>query len=278
MAEFNIYEKENFKIENDKSLLSLRNIESVKKRSEHLAKWCEKLILKNTLLKSPKVLSVGCGLGFDVFELISRGFDAKGIEPVDRSDFWIKFHGQIKNLENTYAVASDRNIPFNQKFDFIFAFEVLEHVGTIDHNTKVGKDTKKRREEFLSNLINKLNKNGILIISCPNKLFPADFGHGHNYVPFSSFFYKKFRFSPTIPWSKENFLPSPFEIKNFLKRYDKKLDIKFIKDLGFFSFTRSRSIPIKKIPILIFKIIVLLSKFLPIPSPHLVVMIKLKDF
>ena len=59
------------------------------------------------------------------------------------------------------------------------------------------------------------------LISCPNKLFPADFSHGHKYVPFSSFFYKKFRFSPTIPWSKENFLSSPFEIKNFLKRYNK---------------------------------------------------------
>ena len=276
MSKMKKYEKDNYRIDSDERLLLDRNIELVRKRSEHLAKWAKSFIKKNSF-NDPMVLSVGCGLGFDVVNLIDEGISCKGIEPVDRRNFWKNFENVIENLENTFAVASDRNIPFEEKFDFIFAFEVLEHVGTVDNETKVGGTTYNRREEFICNLLKKLNHNGILVLTCPNKLFPIDFAHGHSYIPFASYLHSKFQISPTIPWARENFLPSPFDIKKILKKSNRNLNIEFIKDLDFFSFTRSKKNPIKKIFIIIFKSLVLLSRFLPVPSPHIVAVIKLKQ-
>lgn len=79
------------------------------------------------------------------------------------------------------------NLDINNKFDFIFAFEVIEHIEVVENKAK-----------FIKNLKSLLDKDGILIISTINKnifakLFLLDFAENllglipqgtHNYESF----------------------------------------------------------------------------------------------
>jgi SAM-dependent methyltransferase len=178
-----ITEFNDFSIEDDKRLLAEENIDAVKDRSAYLINWLHDLTVKKLQynMKDVKVLSIGCGLGYDIEHLKKLGYDVYGIEPVNRIQFW---SNKFSNIKNRFAVASDRNIPYpDNYFDIIFAGEVIEHVGTVNHETEINNDTFDRRAEFIFNLSKKIKNSGSIILTCPNKNFIFDFSHSHEYLP-----------------------------------------------------------------------------------------------
>jgi SAM-dependent methyltransferase len=269
-------EKADYSIPRDERLLRPENIEAVRVRSEYLADWISEFYKArlSSGKRTPKVLSVGCGLGYDVVRLCRNGLDARGIEPVDRSEFWNTHLSALPDAHERYAIASDETNPFRESFDLVIAFEVLEHVGTVDHETQVGPDTRRRRVQFLNNLLDRTATGGHVLLACPNRLFPLDFSHAHKYVPGASRVFNRLKFSPTLPWSKRNFLISPAELRRMLDDTDQPCEVHFMAATSYFNFSRSRGKPWRKLPIWAFLSFVRLGKLWPSASPHLIALIR----
>lgn len=106
------------------------------------------LPLKNGAGK--KVLEVGCAIGAFSKILKEREFN---VTAVDISEFIIEKAKKLqKNIE--FKVSDiEKEVGVNDKFDYIFAFEVLEHL----------KDPKKA----LFNMKNALKNNGVIVSSTP---------------------------------------------------------------------------------------------------------------
>ncbi len=104
--------------------------------------------------KSPKILEVGCGLGYLTYSLNKEGFDVKGLdisqEAIDQA---------ILNYGNNYICAdlSEYALNHEYKYDIIILTEVIEHLNKID--------------EFMIYLKRLLKPNGKIILTTPNKSF-----------------------------------------------------------------------------------------------------------
>lgn len=98
---------------------------------------------------SGKLLDVGCGLGWVVAEANKRGFDALGI---DQAKPYIKT-GK-KHLGVNLQVSDLEHFRTSEKFDALVLKHVLEHIKDADN--------------FLKKAHTLLNKNGILLVACPN--------------------------------------------------------------------------------------------------------------
>jgi SAM-dependent methyltransferase len=100
-----------------------------------------------------KVLEIGCSLGYFTTHLERRGFE---IIATDISSFIVKkaklLHPEIKFL----TLDVQKKITIEEKFDYVFTFEVLEH---LQDPTKA-----------LHNIYEKLAKGGVLVFSTP---FPS---------------------------------------------------------------------------------------------------------
>lgn len=97
-----------------------------KRRMDYfIPSYLQKFINKNDV-----ICSIGCGTGYDVELLNDLGYDAYGIDPGSRTEDWKKRSIEIqKKLKVGFA----RDFPFeDKKFDFIYALEVIEHVGCKD--------------------------------------------------------------------------------------------------------------------------------------------------
>lgn len=69
-----------------------------------------------------KVLVIGCGEGYEVNRLVKRGFEAVGISKSKKEAISGRKKYGVK-----IKVADMHDLPFSQKFDAIFASNVLEH-------------------------------------------------------------------------------------------------------------------------------------------------------
>lgn len=96
-------------------------------------------------LKPQKLLEVGCGRGY-FLEKVDFAIDAQGIE-LNTNAVTIC---REKKLEVTKESIKD----IDSKFDMIVSFQVLEHLPGI--------------RNLLQEMVDRLNKNGVLIISVPN--------------------------------------------------------------------------------------------------------------
>jgi len=104
--------------------------------------------------KGLKTLDVGCFNGFFVKELLEYGYDSFGVDFNNKAiDFGISQYGLDGRLtcENI-----DSLIERKEKYDVITLFEVIEHL-------------EEDPCKFLLILSKLLNKDGVLIVSAPNK-------------------------------------------------------------------------------------------------------------
>lgn len=116
--------------------------------------WGSKQFLKNTVIKSGKLLDIGCSSGDFLNAVQNKGFDVWGIDISNRS---ITAAKMLYDLKNVYSETLDtfsikKNIP---KFDAITFFEVIEH---IDDPIK-----------FVSQVKNMLKGGGLLAFSTPDR-------------------------------------------------------------------------------------------------------------
>lgn len=106
------------------------------------------------LCENKNVLEVGCGEGWG--SNLIAGF-AKKVTAIDIDNQAISYAKKKFNRNNLFfRKLNIYNLKkINHKFDIVVSFQVIEHLKDID--------------SYLSNIKEKLTKNGILIISTPNK-------------------------------------------------------------------------------------------------------------
>lgn len=100
--------------------------------------------------KGQKVLEVGCAIGAFAKLLHEGGFE---VTAIDISEFIIKKAKKLQSDIEFKVLDIEKEIKVNKKYDYIFAFEVLEHLNS-PHTA-------------LFNMKKLLKKNGVLIFSTP---------------------------------------------------------------------------------------------------------------
>lgn len=106
------------------------------------------LPLKNG--QGKKVLEIGCGIGAFAKILFERNFK---VDATDISPFIIKRAKKIHPDINFEVLDIEKNTEMNEKYDYIFAFEVIEHI--------------KNPLKALVNIKKMLKNRGVLIFSTP---------------------------------------------------------------------------------------------------------------
>ncbi|WPP42079.1 class I SAM-dependent methyltransferase [Paenibacillus hunanensis] len=132
-------------------------------------------------LKGMRVLDAGCGTGYGSFLISQFAKKVIGIDISQEAVDWCnKNYASQKNLEFTQG--SLEAIPFDsEEFDCVVSFEVIEHV---DSNIQ---------RAFLREARRVLKKNGVLIISTPNKLIYTDKSGYHNPFHIHEFYEDEFK-------------------------------------------------------------------------------------
>lgn len=99
------------------------------------------------------ILDIACGSGYGDYLLINEGH-AKSVTGVDLNNDAIRY-GNIRyfNTNITRIVADATQFSSSKKFDFIISYETIEHIPNY--------------MDFLVNLNQNLNEDGLLIISTP---------------------------------------------------------------------------------------------------------------
>lgn len=111
-------------------------------------------LLKSYNLKGKKFLEVGCGLGY--FSEMANKLDAD-VTGVDVGESLVKITKK-RVPRGKFVKASASQLPFNSgTFDVVLCTEVIEHV--------------ENQNEALKELSRVLKRNGILVITTPNRLF-----------------------------------------------------------------------------------------------------------
>lgn len=106
------------------------------------------LPLKNG--KGKKVLEIGCGIGAFAKILTERNFK---VDATDISPFIVKRAKKIHPDINFKILDIEQDTKMNKKYDYIFAFEVMEHL--------------KNPSQALVNIKKMLKGEGVLIFSTP---------------------------------------------------------------------------------------------------------------
>lgn len=114
--------------------------------------WIKKLEkhipLKN--VNGKKALEIGCSIGGVASILTEKGLDVRA---TDISRLAVERASKLNKKAKFSVLDIQKRIPFKEKFDFIFAFEVVEHL--------------EDPLEAIKNMKEVLNKQGYLVISTP---------------------------------------------------------------------------------------------------------------
>ena len=105
-------------------------------------------MLESYISKGQKILEVGCSSGFMLSALKDRGADVYGIDPSEGFIEYVKAKG-ISVYKNLFELKRD----FNDKFDIIIHYYVLEHI--------------REPVEFIQSYTNLLNEKGKMIFEVP---------------------------------------------------------------------------------------------------------------
>lgn len=173
--------------------------------------------------KLDHILDVGCGSG-NLLQLLKNRKNKIGI---DVSRISVE-NGKLKNLN--CLVYNGKKIPFaDKKFKVVSSLNVLEHVDDV--------------ELFLAENLRVLNKNGYLIITCPNFLSITNNFHWHTaglrqkisnfFVLLKKIFFESYKFAKMKTIIREDFHPdddacnvtNPIDILKWAKK--KKLKLKY---------------------------------------------------
>jgi SAM-dependent methyltransferase len=117
------------------------------------------------------VLAAGCGLAADVDTLNDEGYAAWGIDCGNRVRGWSR-----RKQQDRLARADATYLPFpDASFDFVTAFNLLEHVGTEGKDlTTVEPDYEAKRLAVMRSLLRVTKPGGYVLLSGPNRRFPID--------------------------------------------------------------------------------------------------------
>ena len=119
---------------------------------EHMNRY----IFASDLVKNKKVLDAACGTGYGTALLAQSAERVFGIDISKEAISYAESNYSAKNVN--FAVANIEKLPFESDFfDVVVSFETIEHVDT------------QKQEKFLSEVKRILKKDGIFIISTPNK-------------------------------------------------------------------------------------------------------------
>jgi len=124
-----------------------------------------------------RILSVGCGVGMDVDLLCAAGFDCFGIDCGHRDSLW----NQREHLDHL-LLANGKFLPFESgSFDAVFCGCVFPHVGVVGDTNVTAADCWSQRGELATEMARVLVPGGHVIVSSPNRWFPADLFHGRSH-------------------------------------------------------------------------------------------------
>ncbi len=154
------------------------------------------------VVKGKTVLDIACGDGYGT-EILSK--EAEKVIGIDIDSVTIqKAKEKYKNENLDYIVGNVINIPLsNHSIDIVISFETIEHV------------EEKQQKLFLDEIKRVLKKDGILVISTPNKTIYSDRYQYHNKWHKKEFYKKEF----------EEFLQKEFKYLEFYCQYDEVVNV-----------------------------------------------------
>ena len=114
-----------------------------------------------TVLKSVKILDIGCGGGLLSEPLSKLGARVVGIDASEKNIKIAKTHAKKNKLKIDYYCASPENFISKEKFDVVLNMEIVEHVEDVNL--------------FLKESSKFLKKNGIMFIATLNKTLKSYF-------------------------------------------------------------------------------------------------------
>lgn len=164
------------------------------------------------LLPEMRVLSIGCGMGSDVLSLRKLEFQASGLDPSRLSLEDLPAEDRAH-----FRIGAIEDLPFgDERFDFAYALDVIEHVGCAQFGTVVTPETDATRIRFIAACLKVLSPGGVLLLTTSNRLCPVDPGHWHKYHWFGRRFGGRKKFGLSVPWSEKNFLVSLGDVKRLV--------------------------------------------------------------
>jgi SAM-dependent methyltransferase len=123
-----------------------------------------------------RILSVGCGVGMDVDLLCEAGFDCFGIDCGHRDSLWSQ-----REQRDHLLLANGKFLPFaDASFDAVFCGCVFPHVGVVGDSNVTAPDCVEQRSQLAVEMARVLKPGGRVIVSSPNRWFPADIFHGRD--------------------------------------------------------------------------------------------------
>ncbi len=140
------------------------------------AKFAIKILFDDLAALNSKscLLEIGSGIGLLSHQIALSGLSVTSLEPssqgfegMKRLQEYVSTHPGYRGLKNIKKIEKKfENFQTDDKFDYIFCFNVLEHV--------------EKPKDFIDQAVNLLSEGGVFRLICPNYNFPYE---GHFNVP-----------------------------------------------------------------------------------------------
>jgi SAM-dependent methyltransferase len=182
-------------------------------------------------------------MAYDVEILNELGYDVYGFDPGNRTNIWLKHRNPATYKKLRIAFSGDTILKeFENSFDYMYALEVIEHVGCKNGGGTLTENYLQERIKFMEGCLDLLKFNGKLLISTSNRLCPIDIGHGHDYIYNYRFFAKTY-LNLTFPLSQKNFVCSFSDISKYLDqtKYKGQYSIKALSSVNYLSNSSNRN-------------------------------------
>jgi len=165
-----------------------------------------------------RVLSIACGMGFDVLQLRQHGYEAIGCDFGGRTRAWID-NGLTPEMV-FLADAADLPLP-DESFDAVFIWHAIEHFGCSDGNQIMAPDAWAIRRQIVERVRTILKPGGVCVIGTPNRHFPLDQYHGPHFYMWPALYTWASRRGLGIHyfWDKRDFLLSKTELEGLFTKF-----------------------------------------------------------
>jgi SAM-dependent methyltransferase len=128
----------------------------------------------NALDSKSNLLEIGSGIGLLSYQIARSGIKVTSLEPssegfekMQQLQEFVSSHPDFESIQSIKVVESKfESFKTNDKFDYIFCFNVLEHV--------------EHPKEFIAHALSMLSESGVFRFVCPNYQFPYE---GHFNIP-----------------------------------------------------------------------------------------------
>jgi SAM-dependent methyltransferase len=127
-------------------------------------------------IRTPRILSLGCGVGIDVDLLSDQGWDMAGIDCGNRTTEW-----PSRQHRSRFYLANGKALPFKDRtFDLVYCGCVFPHVGVDGDSNRVLPNYHEARLQIAREMTRVLKPGGSIMVSSPNRMFPLDLFHGRS--------------------------------------------------------------------------------------------------